>query len=177
MDNDRIFWLNEKHIEQELNHKKLREITTKYHSNHRKHRYEVVEEPKWKIDEKLAIKVIMDCITSSVHKFRTRLGFKQYNVILTKEQLASANKNNKSENMQTQYNVLSYWIEFYFHDYKLAVEVDEKWIPQQKYWLWNKKTKSNRNKIGCKCIRIDPDKENFDIFRAINEIFRILDYK
>ena len=49
----------------------------------------------------------MDCITSLAHKFRTRLGFKQYNVILTKEQLASANKNNKSENMQTQYNVLS----------------------------------------------------------------------
>ena len=68
----------------------------------------------------------MDCITSSAHKFRTRLGFKQYNVILTKEQLASANKNNKSENIQTQYNVLSYWIEFYFHDYKLAIEVDEK---------------------------------------------------
>ena len=68
----------------------------------------------------------MDCITLSIHKFRTRLGFKQYNVILTKEQLASDNKNNKSENMQTQYNVFSYRIEFYFHDYKLAIGVDEK---------------------------------------------------
>ena len=46
VDNDGIFWLNEKHIEEELNHKKLREITIKYHSNHRRHRYEVVEEPK-----------------------------------------------------------------------------------------------------------------------------------
>ena len=26
--------------------------------------------------------------------------------------------------------------------------------------------------LGCKFIRIDPDKEEFDIFRAINEIFR-----
>ena len=119
----------------------------------------------------------MDCITLSIHKFRTRLGFKQDNVILTKEKLASDNKNNKSENMQTQYNVFSYRIEFYFHDYKLAIGVDEKWIQQQKYWLWNKKTKSNRNKIGCKFIIIDPDKENFDISRAINKIFRILDYK
>ena len=27
--------------------------------------------------------------------------------------------------MQTQYSVLSYRIDFYFHEYKLAVEVDE----------------------------------------------------
>ena len=32
------------------------------------------------------MKVIMDCRTTSAHKFRTRLGFKQYDVILTKEQ-------------------------------------------------------------------------------------------
>ena len=29
--NDRILWLNEKHIEEGLDHKNLREITTKYH--------------------------------------------------------------------------------------------------------------------------------------------------
>ena len=50
-----------------------------------------VEQPKKQIkklfiDEKLAIKLIMDCRTTSAHKFRTRLGFKQYDVILTKEQ-------------------------------------------------------------------------------------------
>ena len=28
----------------------------------------------------------MDCRTAAAHKFRTRLRFKQYNVILTKEQ-------------------------------------------------------------------------------------------
>ena len=81
--------LNEKHIEVGLDHKNLREITIKYHSDHRKHRYELVEEPKKQcnrifIDEKLAIKVIMHCRTT--HKFRTTLGFKQYDVILTKEQ-------------------------------------------------------------------------------------------
>ena len=69
----------------------MREITTKYNSNHRKHRYELVEEPKKQvnrifIDEKLAIKVIMDCRTTMAHKFRARLGVKQYDIILTKEQ-------------------------------------------------------------------------------------------
>ena len=29
------------------------------------------------------------------------------------------------ENMQTQYNVLIYSIHFYFHDYKVAIEIDE----------------------------------------------------
>ena len=31
----------------------------------------------------------------------------------------------EGENMQTQYNVLGYRIDLYFHDYKLAVEVDK----------------------------------------------------
>ena len=37
------------------------------------------------MDEKLSIKVIMDCKTTLAHIFRARLGFKQYNVILMKE--------------------------------------------------------------------------------------------
>ena len=38
------------------------------------------------IVEKLAIKEIIDCRTTSASKFRTRLGFKQCDVILTKDQ-------------------------------------------------------------------------------------------
>ena len=84
-------WFNEKHIEEGLDHKNLGEITTKYSSNHKEYRYELVEEPKKQvnmifIDEKLAIKVTMDCITTMSCKFRSRLGFKQYHAILTKEQ-------------------------------------------------------------------------------------------
>ena len=41
VDNDRILWLKEKHEKEGLDHKHLQEITTKYHSNHRKHRYEL----------------------------------------------------------------------------------------------------------------------------------------
>ena len=35
VDNEGILWLNEKHIEEELDHKNLREITIKYLSDHR----------------------------------------------------------------------------------------------------------------------------------------------
>ena len=31
----------------------------------------------------------------------------------------------KGENVQTQYNVLSYRIDLYFHDYELAIGIDE----------------------------------------------------
>ena len=38
--------LNEKHREEGLNHKNLREITIKYHSNRRKHRHELDDKSK-----------------------------------------------------------------------------------------------------------------------------------
>ena len=38
--------LNENHIEQRLDHENLPIITRKYQSEYRKHRYELVKEPK-----------------------------------------------------------------------------------------------------------------------------------
>ena len=38
------------------------------------------------IEKELITKVIMDCRTTAAHKCRTRLGFKQNDVTLTKEQ-------------------------------------------------------------------------------------------
>ena len=69
----------------------------------------------------------MDCITTSALEFRARLGFKQYDVILTKEQsvLTEIMSLFEGENMLTQCNVWRYRIHLYFHDYKLAIEIDE----------------------------------------------------
>ena len=61
----------------------------------------------------------MNCRGISGHKFRTRLGFKQHDTILTKEQSVLTKIMSSLEegvNMQTQYNVLGYRIELYFHD-------------------------------------------------------------
>ena len=46
VDNDGILWLNEKHLEEGLDHKKFQETTIKSHSDHRNYRYEQVKEPK-----------------------------------------------------------------------------------------------------------------------------------
>ena len=65
--------------------------TVKYFSDHRKHTYKLADEQKKKqpnnifIDKELAIKVIKNC-GKAAHKFRIKSGFKQYDVILTKEQ-------------------------------------------------------------------------------------------
>ena len=69
----------------------------------------------------------MDFGTTLAHKFRTRLEIKQHDVILLKEQsvVTKIMSSFEGENMQTQYNVLSYRIDLYFHDYKLAIEIDE----------------------------------------------------
>ena len=101
VDNDGILQLNEKHIEEGLDHKNL--------SGHRKHRYDLVDEPKKQpsrifIHKELATKVIMDFRTTAVHKFKTKLGFEHYYIILTKEQsvLTKIKSSFERENRQTQ---------------------------------------------------------------------------
>ena len=37
--------------------------------------------------------------------------------------------------------------------------------------------KAIEQEVGCKFIRIDPDEEEFDIFRAINEMIRYIKLK
>ena len=68
--------------------------------------------------------------TPKTIEFRSKLGFNQYDITLTKEQsvLKSIMDAFEGENMQTQYNVLWYRIDLNFFDYKLAIEVDEKVI-------------------------------------------------
>ena len=85
-----------KNIKEGLDHKSLREVTIKYHSDHRKHKYELIEEQFNSIfmNEKLAIKVIMNC--------RTRLGLQQVDVGLTKEQSVLRKITNSFEGVNTQ---------------------------------------------------------------------------
>ena len=46
VDNEGILWLHEKHIEEGLDHKNLRQSRVKYLSDHTKHRYEREDEKK-----------------------------------------------------------------------------------------------------------------------------------
>ena len=106
--------LNDKHIDEGLVHKNLREITTKYHSDHREHDYEIIGEPKKQlnrifIDKKLAIKVIMDCRTTSAHRIITKLGFEQYDVILTKYESVLTKRKKSFEGETSKHNIMFFY--------------------------------------------------------------------
>ena len=78
--------------------------------------------------------------------------------------------------MQTLYNVLGYRIDLYFHDFKLTIKIYENGHSNRNIDYEIKRQKAIEQKLGCKFNKIDPDKEDFDIFfyifRTINEIFR-----
>ena len=75
-------------------------------------------------------------------------------------------------NMQTQYCVLGYKIDLYFHDIKLAIEIDEKGHKDRNINDEIQREKALEKELGCEFIRMNPDKENFNISKAINEINR-----
>ena len=107
-------------------------------------------------------------------KFKSKLGFNQYDITLTKEQavLKSVMGAFEGENMQTQYSVLGYGIDLYFHDYRLAIEIDKKGHKDRDTNDEIQRQKALVKELGCKFIRINPDKENFNTDKAKNEIFR-----
>ena len=74
----------------------------------------------------------------------------------------------EEENIQIQYSVLGYKIDFYFHEYHLAVEVDELNHNNRNIGYEIKRRKAIEKNLGCVFIRINPDEKNFNIFKAIN---------
>ena len=74
--------------------------------------------------------------------------------------------------MQTQYSILGYKIDFYFHEYKLAIEVDELGHNDRNIDYEIQRQKAIEKELGCVFIKINTDEENFNIFKAINEIYR-----
>ena len=95
-------------------------------------------------------------------------------MINCKEQavLESIKDSFKEEDMQTQYTVIGYRIDIYFHEYKLAIEVDGLGHNDRNIDYEIKRQRAIEKELGCVFIRINPDEENFNIFKAINKIQR-----
>ena len=91
--------------------------------------------------------------------------------VIEKTTLESLRDTFEGENIQTHYKVLGYEINLCFHDYKLAVEVDQKNHQDRDISREIERQKALEKKLACKFIRINPDKENFNIFKAQSEIF------
>ena len=75
----------------------------------------------------LALNVIMDCRTDESCNLKRNLGFRLHDVISTKEQTVINSKTDtlQGEDIPTQYSVLGYRIDLFFHKHKVAIEVEE----------------------------------------------------
>ena len=116
----------------------------------------------------------MDCRTDESRNLKRNLGFRLHDVINTKEQtvINSIKDAFEGENMQTQYTVLNYRIDLYFHKYKLAIEVDELGHNDRNIDYEIQRQRAIEKELGCVFIRINPDEKNFNIFKEINKIHR-----
>ena len=76
--------------------------------------------------------------------------------------------------MQTQYSVLGYRIDIYFHKYRLAIEVDELEHTDRNLSNEIENQKALEKELNCVFIRINPDEQNFNIFREIKTKYIII---
>ena len=74
--------------------------------------------------------------------------------------------------MQTQYSVLGYRIDLYFHKYKLAIEVDELGHADRNVNNEIERQRALERELNCVFIRINPDERGFSMLREINKIYR-----
>ena len=172
-------WINEKHVEQQLGHKNLRVVTSKYSEEYRKCRFELMNESTKQshrrfIRSDLALKIIMDCRTDESCNLKRNLGFTLHDVINTKEQtvINSIKDAFEGEDMQTQYTVLNYRIDLCFHKYKRAIEVDELGHNDGNIDYEIQRQQALERELNCVFIRINPDAIDFNIFKEINKIHR-----
>ena len=179
IDGVNTLWLNERPIEKKLSHKNLPAITNKYDKIYKKHRYELVDEPIKQPNRRflridLALKIRMDCRTDESCTLKRNLGFNLRDVIITKEQavLRSIKDAFEGEDMQTQYAVIGYIIDLYFHKHKLAIEVDELRHADRNLNNEIERQKALEGELNYVFIKINPNEKDFIIFKEINKIHR-----
>ena len=170
-----------KNIAEKLGHKNLAAITNRFDKIYKKRRYELVDKLIKQSDRRflhidLALKILMTCRTDKSCSFKKSLWFRLHDVINTKEQtiINSIKDTFEGENIQTQYTVLSCRIDLYFHEYKLAIEVDKVGHANRNINNEVEREKALEKEPSCAFIRINPEEKDFNIFKEINKIHRYI---
>ena len=119
----------------------------------------------------------MDCRTTPTVNFKTRLGFNQYDPIITQEQsiLSKIMRAFSTEEVSLQHIVLGYRIDAYFIKHKLAIEIDEQGYNNRNIDYEIKRQKAIKKELGCEFIRFNPAKKGFDTFTEIGRILSFID--
>ena len=76
------------------------------------------------------------------------------------------------EDLQTQYSVLSYRIDLYFHEYKLAIEVDELGHNDRNTYYEIKRERQIEKELNCVFIRANLDAADFNINKLNDQIVK-----
>ena len=116
----------------------------------------------------------MDCRKDESCNLKRNPGFALHDVINTKEQtiINSIKDAFEGEDMQTQYTVIGQRIDLYFHEYKLAIEIDELGHNDRNIEFEIQRQKTLERELNCVFIRINPDEKGFNIFKEINKIHK-----
>ena len=95
-------------------------------------------------------------------------------MINTKEQtiISSIKDTFEGENIETQHSLIGYRIDLYFHNNKLAIEVDKLGHADRNMNNEIERQKALEKELNCIFIRITPNEKDFNIFKEINEIHR-----
>ena len=171
-------WSNKMNVREQLGHKNLQALTKKCDDKYKKCIYELNESTKQPnrrfIHNDLALKIIKNCRTDESCNLKRNLGFTLHDVINSKEQtvINSMKDAFEGENMQSQYTVLGYRIDLYFHKYKLAIEIDEFGHDDRNIDYKIERQRALERELDCIFIRINPDAIDFNIFKEINTIHR-----
>ena len=143
---------------------------------YKKRKNELVNNPKKQSNRRflysnLLLKIIIDYRTEKSRNLKRNLGFKLHDVINTKEEtvLNSIKDAFEGEDLQTQYSILVYRIDLYFHEYKLAIEFDELGHGDRNLSNEIERQKALEKVLNCVFIRINPDGKNFNIYREVND--------
>ena len=115
----------------------------------------------------MVLKIIMGCRTDESCNLKRNLGVNLHDVINTKEQtvLRSIKEAFEGEDMKTQYTVISYRFDLYFHKHKLTIEIDELGHADRNLNKEIERQKALERELNCVFIRINPDEKDFQIFR------------
>ena len=115
--------------------------------------------------------IIMHCkaLTPKAIKFKSKLGFKQHDLTLTKKHsvVPKIMELFANEKALPQHAVLGCTIDLYFPEHKLAIEVDEKGHDDRDIDYEIKRQKAIERDRGCKFIRSNPDKKDYNEYVEI----------
>ena len=116
----------------------------------------------------------MDCRKIEKCDFKRRLGSNLLDVINTKQQIRIGLIKGlfEGENMQSEHYVLGYRIDLHFHDYRLAIEVDESDHCDRAIKYEKERERRLKEELNSVFIKINPDDDNINCIKVINKIHR-----